>query len=120
MTAIPVERKQPYFQERAFERRENGGIRQARLNGKRRAIVGSDHAPHSSVSHRDAINVLIVKTIHQQTAAIRRVLPNFLHESAVVEAVDLLEFPWCVRLLKDQCAWHLQYSIQSLLAFDAA
>lgn len=65
MTALPIERKQPYFQKRTFERIENRGIRQTRFNRKRRAIVGSDHADHPSIAHGDAIDVLVMKTIHE-------------------------------------------------------
>ena len=73
--------------------------------------MGSDHAEHASVLDRDAISILVMETIHQQTSAVGRVLPNLLDEGPVVELVDLLELRGGVRLLEDQPIGHREHFI---------
>src|SRR5207247_825953 len=67
-------------------------IRQAIGHGKRRLIVGADHAHHALVPEHDEVNILMVEFVDESAGAGGLVLRDFVDEGTVIETMHLLEF----------------------------
>src|SRR5262249_29233442 len=83
-------------QEAHFQR-PGSGIKDFRIgqtvgDGKRRLVVGADHADHALVAEHDKVNVLMMELVNEDAGPRRLVLRAFIHEGAVIETMDLFEF----------------------------
>nr|WP_192881170.1 hypothetical protein [Ereboglobus luteus] len=63
------------------------------VDGKGARAANGEHSHEAAILQANDVGVFSVKTIHEALVGVRGVLGDFLDEGAVIEAVDLLNFP---------------------------
>ncbi len=92
---VPLARldgQQAHFQRPRAGLAQDRRVGQAIGDGKRRLVVGADHAHDFIIADDDQINVLVVEFVDQGAGPCRWMLRDFVDECAVIETVNLLEF----------------------------